>query len=152
MKKVLMTKEEIEKINQLWCLKRRFEELFEGVEDLDKFCLASARYSLYINKVGLDEEQEYLEDFVKVYFEMEKGIVEKRNMLIDIIQSDAFKQENFIRRIRGKKQLHKAQKMCDNATQFEKEFYETTNISLLRVENERWAKEKSEQKEQTAEQ
>ena len=113
-----MSKEEIKKINQLWCLKRRFEELFEAVEDLDKFCLASARYSLYINKVGSDEEQEYLEDFVKAYFEMEKGIVEKRNMLIDIIQSEAFKQENFIRRIRGKKQLNKAQKMCDNANQF----------------------------------
>ena len=149
--KVLMNREEIEKVNQLWCLKRRFEELFESVEDLDKFCLVSAKYSLYINKVFSDEEQEYLEDFVKSYFVMQKSIVERRNMLINIIQSDAFKQENFIRRIRAKKQLRKAQQMCDNANQFEKEFYETANISLLRVENERWAKEKAEKKEQTAE-
>ena len=35
---------------------------------------------------------------------------------------------------------------------FEKEFYERTNISLLRVENERWAKEKKLKKEHEMEQ
>ena len=90
----------------------------------------------------------YLENFVKEYFKLRSVIVDNRNSLIDEIKSESFNQQNFINKLRIKKQLGYWQKLCDNINKFEKEFYERVNISLLRVENERWSREQSENIEQ----
>lgn len=142
---ILLSKEEIEKITQLWCLKREFEELFEYKVDMDLYYAAHDSLFKYVKKATSENEQEYLENFVKSYFKMEREIVGDRNALIDIITADAFKQISFINKIRYKKQLKKAQNLCDSVNEFEKDFYDKLNISLLRVENERCAREKGQE-------
>ena len=69
--------------------------------------------------------------------------------IIDYMQSREFHEAGLLSRKRVVKQLNKKQRLCQNIHIFEKEFYERTNISLLKVENERLAKEKMENKEQT---
>ena len=114
-------------------------------EKVDDMLLTSisGKLSLYIIFGG----QDYLENFVEEYFKMERIIVTNRNALIDLIKSDWFKDENLISKLKLRKELKYWQKLCDKVNMFEKEFYERTNISLLRIENERWAKEKKQEKE-----
>ena len=114
-------------------------------EKVDDMLLTSisGKLSLYIIFGGED----YLDNFVEEYFKMERIIVTNRNALIDLIKSDWFKGENLISRLKLKNELKYWQKLCDKVNIFEKEFYERTNISLLRIENERWAKEKKQEKE-----
>ena len=84
---------------------------------------------------------------------MRKQIVADRNASIDYLQSREYHESNMLNRKRAVKQLNREQQMCDRITKFEEEFYERTTISLLRVENERWAREKEEEaKERNAEQ
>lgn len=140
--KILMKQDEINKVSHLWHLKRLFEDLFGDYKNYDLFCSISAYYSAYLLKVGTAEEQEWLEDFVKEYFVMRKQIVDARNASIDYLQSREYHESNMLNRKRALKQLNKEQKMCERINKFEEEFYERTTISLLRVENERGAREK----------
>lgn len=132
-------------------LKYMHQKLVSLFEDkVDDMLLSSigGKFALYI----IFGDQEYLDEFVEEYFNMERLIVTNRNALVDLIKSDWFKGENLISKIKLKKELKYWQKLCDKVNMFEKEFYERTNISLLRVENERWAKEKKQKKEQEMEQ
>ena len=97
-------------------------------------------------------DQDYLEYFVKEYFVMRALIVDNHNAMIEYIQSEDFNKETIITKFLIKKELNYWQKLCENINIFEKEFFERTKISLLRVENERWAKEQTEKKEQAIEQ
>ena len=117
--------------------------MFENKVDDMLLTSISGKLSLYIIFGGED----YLDNFVEEYFKMERIIVTNRNALIDLIKSDWFKGENLISRLKLKNELKYWQKLCDKVNIFEKEFYERTNISLLRVENERYAKEKKQEKE-----
>jgi len=137
--KILLGREEIEKINQLCVMKNRLEEYFLDYPNRDLINSICAKIRDYAIHSG---DQEKLEAFVFEYFKLEKIIVDSRNELIDRVQSKEFKEEKFLNRIRIKKELKKAQKLTDKINMFEKEFFERTNISLLRVENERWAKQK----------
>lgn len=150
--KILMKQDEINKVSHLWQLKRIFERLFGDYKDYDLFCSISAYYSAYLLKVGTAEEQEWLEDFVKEYFVMRKQIVDARNASIDYLQSREYHESGMLNRRKAEKQLDKEQKMCEKINKFEEEFYERTTISLLCVENERWAREKANNKEQANEQ
>ena len=141
--KILMKQDEINKVSHLWHLKRLFEDLFGDYKNYDLFCSISAYYSAYLLKVGTVEEQKWLEDFVKEYFVMRKQIVEERNNSIDYLQSREYHESGLLSRRRAEKDVSKKQKMCEKINKFEKEFYERTTISLLRVENERWAREKA---------
>ena len=109
------------------------DTLFKSI--YDKFCLYILHY----------DEQYFLEDFVKEYFKMRGLIVDNRNAMIDGIQSDLFKKETIINKIITRKELKYWQSLCESINKFEKEFYARTNISLLRVENERWAREQKKQ-------
>ncbi len=124
-------------------------KMFDGKVNDVLLTQISGKFTLYIYH---RDDQGLLENFVQEYFVLEKQIVDERNDLIDCVQSDEFKNKTLIDRIKIKHKLNKAQKMCDSVNEFEKEFFERTNISLLRVENERWAREKNEKKEQTIEQ
>ena len=117
--------------------------MFENKVDDMLLTSISGKLSLYIIFGGED----YLDNFVEEYFKMERIIVTNRNALIDLIKSDWFKSENLISKLKLRKELKYWQKLCDKVNIFEKEFYERTNISLLRVENERYAKEKKQEKE-----
>lgn len=97
-------------------------------------------------------DKDFLENFVKEYFIMRGLIVDNRNAMIEYIQSEDFNKETIITKFLIKKELNYWQKLCENINIFEKEFFERTKISLLRVENERWAKEQTEKKEQAIEQ
>ena len=122
---------------------QKLRNMFENKVDDMLLTSISGKLSLYIIFGGED----YLDNFVEEYFNMERLIVTNRNAFIDLIKSEWFKGENLISRLKLKNELKYWQKLCDKVNMFEKEFYERTNISLLRVENERYAKAKKQEKE-----
>jgi len=131
----------------LMSLHAQFEKLFQNKIDYELFTSICGKFSLFILKVYTKDSNVFLENFVKEYFVMEKQIVDDRNNLIDYVQSENFKDETLMNKLKIKHKLNKAQNMCERVNLFEKEFYEKVGISLLRVENERCAREKAETKE-----
>ena len=117
-----------------------YRKFFAGkVEDslyistCDKFCL-------YIYHC---DERRFLEDFVQEYFEMKKLIVDTRNQYLSHIKSTEYKEDRIINKLRIRHKLRELQKLCEKTNSFEQEFFNKTSISLLSVENERFAQEQS---------
>lgn len=130
--------------HELFDLLDMYKKLFINKVQNNLFTSIYDKFCLYIFH---NDDQELLEDFVKEYFKLRGIVVDNRNTLIDQVQSNRFKTQNFLNRIRIKQNLNYWQKMCDNINKFEREFFKRTNISLLRVENERWAREQGSKKE-----
>lgn len=147
-----MKKEELERINQASVMKNQFESYFATKVKPHMYWFVYGQFVEYVSHIGTEVENELLEGFAKDYFQMAGVIVADRNELIERIASESFKNEKFLNKIRIKKDLKSSQQLCDKLNAFEKEFYERTNISLLRVENERCAKEKNEGREELVEQ
>ena len=127
------TKQELQYLSKL------FVKLFENKVDDTLETTTYGKLSLYMyNYVDHD----FLENFVKEYFKLRNKIIYTRNGLMDFMKSVEYKKADLIYKIKIKKEFAKWQKLCENINKFEKEFYNRINISLLAVENERFAKEK----------
>lgn len=139
--KVLQEKEVVEKIKQLCILKNDFEDFFCIRVEPNMYWTVYDRFAEYVLNVGTEMEQECLEAFVKVYFNMRGIIVDHRNAMIEYRQSEDYKRENIFNKIKIRTELKYWQSLCDDINRFEEDFYTETEISLLRVENERYNKE-----------
>ena len=138
---VIPGKEVVEQTKQLCILKNKFEDIFCIRVEPNMYWTIHDKFVEYISNVGTEKEQAYLEAFVEDYFDMQRIIVDHRNAMIEYRQSEDYKHENFINKIKVRTELSYWQSLCVDLNQFEEEFYERTNISLLRVENERYNKE-----------
>ena len=89
----------------------------------------------------IDRSSELIEMFAKEYFIMRGEILSKNLEMADMINSDEFRDWKFLVKLRYKRESKKWRKLAENTDFFENEFYEKTNINLIDVENERYAKE-----------
>ena len=128
---------------ELKYLYNKFELYFKGKVDNGLFTSICGKFGLYIYNAYSKDGEIFLENFVKEYFRMRGGIVDLSDLTYRYIKSSEFKDESIINKIRIKHKLSELQKLCKKISAFEEEFYERTNISLLRVENERWAREQT---------
>ena len=134
---------------ELMYMRDLFKKLFENKVDDVLETRIHGKLSLYVIYC---DDQDLLEDFVKEYFKMRKKIVDIRNNTADYIKSEKYQQIGLISKIKTQIKFNKECNLCENINKFEKEFFQRTNISLLRVENERLAKEQLAKKEQSVQQ
>ena len=115
-------------------LKKLFKKLFENKIDDVLETRIYGKLSLYMS---YSEDQDFLENFVKEYFIMRNKAVANRNTLINKVESEEHKKSSIFNKIKANKSLNYWQNLCDRLIEFETEFFEITNISILRTENER---------------
>ena len=127
-----------EKVKYLY---EEFKFRFEGKTNGQLYDCAKQEFRSYRIFASTAKEQRHLKAFAKEYFEFRNNIIETRNDLVEYKQSQQYKKDKFINKIRFNRELKKYYKLCDSVCEFEEMFYKEMGFSLLKVENERWLEE-----------
>lgn len=133
--------EMLEKKEKVQYIIYEFKQLFKEKSDCELYSLTKDELFLYRLCVGTIKEERHLKCFAKVYFQFRNFIINTRNDLVSFEQSEEYKKEKFLNKIRLKKELRKYQKLCDNVCGFEELFFELMGFSIAKVENERFREE-----------
>ena len=122
-----------------------FEEFkfrFNEKSDCELYLLAKDALRLFRVRVDTSKEERHLKNFAKEYYKFRSSIINTRNDLVEYKQSQQYKKDKFINKIRFNRELKKYYKLCDSICEFEEIFYNEMGFSILKVENERWVEEK----------
>lgn len=117
-------KQEIEYLSQLFC------KLFKDKVEWELFHSIYRKLALY----KYNDNQELFQDFVQEYLKLRNSIVSTREDLAEFVKSADYKDSNLIYKLRLKRKSSKVEKLCKSICIFEHEFYQRTNISILKEE------------------
>ena len=132
----------LEKKEKVQYIIYEFQRMFKDKSDCELYSLTKDELFLYRLCVETTKEKRHLKCFAKVYYQFRSVIINTRNDLIALKQSEEYKKKKFFAKIRFNMQLKKYYQLCDNVCEFEQIFYEMMGFSILKVENERWLEEK----------
>lgn len=117
-------KQEIEYLSQLFC------KLFKDKVEVALFRSIYRKLAFY----KYNDNQELFQDFVQEYLKLRNSIVSSREDLAEFVKSADYKDSNLIYKLRLKRKSSKVEKLFKSICIFEREFYQRTNISILKEE------------------
>jgi len=118
-----------------------FKQMFKEKSYCELYSLTNDELFLYRLCVGTTKEERHLKSFAKVYYQFRNVIINTRNDLVSLKNSEEYKKKKLLNKIRFNKDVKKYQKLCNKVCEFEQLFFNLMGFSLLKVENERWVEE-----------
>ena len=136
----------LEKKERIKYLYEEFKSRFGGKTNGQLYNIARQEFSLYLMFTDTLKEKKHLTKFAKEYFQFRNCVILTRNDLVSFKQSEQYKQDKLINKIRFNRELKKYYKLCNEICKFEVMFFEEMGFSLLKIENERCFEEKKMEK------
>ena len=145
---ISITKDQLT-LNQI---EETYRKYFQNIDDYWGYAKSMGKLSMFVFATHNKNRYRYLDDFAKEYYEMKNQTITFRNNLIDKVKSQDYKKEKWFDKIVAKINLNRANKYCQLFSKFEDTFYNKLGVSLLKIENERLAKEQREKRTQLIQQ